>query len=68
MKTIFVSKILAVSILGFMLWLTLQCPCKRLLCCHLGTFWISLVALIAIVLYENGFKLIDESCRMFNKG
>ena len=61
-EPLFVSKVLTVSILGFIMWLTLQCPCKRLLCCHLGTFWLALAALIGIVLWENGLKLIDPKC------
>lgn len=62
MEPLIYSKILAVLILAFMMWLTLQCPCKRLLCCHLGTFWIALLSLIGIVFYENGFKIIDPKC------
>ncbi len=59
---IVVSKILALIVLGAVAWLILQCPCERLLCCHLGTFWLLLGALLAVVFYENGPKLIDPSC------
>lgn len=59
---IVLSKVLTITILGSMMWLTLQCPCKRLLCCHLGTFWALVASLLAVVFYENGFKMIDPSC------
>ena len=59
---VIISKILASVVLLYMLWLTVCCPCDRLLCCHLGRFWIALVVLVAVVFFENGFKAVDMSC------
>lgn len=62
MEACIVPKIIALGILGFIFWLVLQCPCQRLLCCHLGTFWLAILALFGVVIYENGFKIFDPSC------
>jgi len=59
---LFLQKIIAGGSLAFMLYLVLMCPCKRLLCCHLGSFYIALALLMAVVLSENGFKVVDPSC------
>ena len=46
----------------FLSGLTFYCPCERLLCCHLGTFWLGLSLALAVIFYENGFRAIDKSC------
>lgn len=59
----FWPKLIVSSSLFFLGWLTIQCPCTRMLCCHLGTFWGVLAVALAVVLYENhGFKLVDKTC------
>ena len=59
---LFWQKFIAGSAFMFLAFLTIQCPCQRLLCCHLGTFWIGLSVALGVVFYENGIKIIDKSC------
>ena len=58
-----VLKVIAGSALAFLTFLVMFCPCERLLCCHLGTFWMGLSVALAVVFYANsGFKLTDPTC------
>lgn len=60
---IIVSKILMSFALLYLLWLATQCPCKRLLCCHLPQFWTAFAFIFAVVVFENGgIKWSDASC------
>jgi hypothetical protein len=59
----FLYKAISGSAFIFLAWLTIQCPCSRLLCCHLGTFWVALAVAVSVVLWANGgFKFTDPTC------
>lgn len=62
MDTLVIVKTATVALLVFLALLTAQCPCPRLLCCHLQVFWIGMAAVVALVLFENGLKLSDPTC------
>lgn len=60
---IWVSKIVMAVALIYLLWLELQCPCPRLLCCHLPQFWGALAVIIGVAAFENGgLRFSDASC------
>lgn len=56
------AKSLVIAPLLYAVYLTLQCPCARVLCCHLGAFWLVMGAAALAVLVQNSFRLIDPSC------
>ena len=56
-------KVIIALPLLYLLFLTLFCPCKRVLCCHLWETWLAVGVLILVILAANNFKLIDGSCK-----
>lgn len=46
-----------VFVLIYMLYLTITCPCRRLLSCHTTQTKICLTIIFTIVLYENFIKV-----------
>ena len=63
MKRIICAKLVMAAALIYLLWLSLQCPCGRLLCCHLPQFWIAIAVVVGVVFFENnGLFWNDPSC------
>lgn len=56
------SKLIAGTAALYLFWLIVQCPCKRLLCCHLPNAWITLAVLVGVVLAVNGLRWSDARC------
>ena len=57
-----ISKLIAGTATLFLFWLIVQCPCKRLLCCHLPNVWVTLAVLVGTIVFVNGFQWSDASC------
>jgi len=55
-------KVIAGTAALFIFYLVIQCPCKRILCCHLPQFWIALFVILAVVFLDNGFRFHDARC------
>ena len=57
-----ISKLIAGTATLFLFWLIVQCPCKRLLCCHLPNVWVTLAVFVGTIVFVNGFQWSDASC------
>ena len=48
------SQFVVSALLGYATYITVKCPCKKTLSCHLPHFFWSVGAAAALVIYENG--------------
>jgi hypothetical protein len=48
------------SIYGYLLYLSITCPCKKVLCCHMNHFFVAMGLATIIVGLETRFKKCDK--------